>query len=202
MRCQTTCFPGGDTYMLSELGKLELPLLEAINSAISCPFLDAVFKIITFTGNAGIIWIICAALMLFFKKSRKCGIALSVALILSLVLNNLALKNIIARLRPFQLDESISLIIPPPSEYSFPSGHTLSSFASAFVIWFYHGHRFGIIATVWAALIGFSRIYLRVHFISDVIGGAIIGIGIGFLAVIIVKHLYIYHNDRCKKHLE
>lgn len=177
--------------MISALDKFELTLLGALNSALSCPFADAVFKFITFTGNAGIIWIICAVAMMFFKKSRKCGFALALALVLCLIINNLALKNIFARLRPFQVDTSISLVIPPPSEYSFPSGHSLSSFASACVIWYYNGKRFGIPAAVWASLIGFSRLYFRVHFISDVVCGAVIGVGIGFLAVLILKYTYI-----------
>ncbi len=178
--------------MLSALDKFELTLLEALSSVLSGPFADAVFKFITFTGNAGIIWIICAIVMMFFKKSRRCGFALALTLVLCLLLNNLALKNIVARLRPFQVDTSIPLVIPPPSEYSFPSGHSLSSFASACVIWYYNGKRFGVPAAVWATLIGFSRLYFRVHFISDVVCGAVIGVGIGFLAILIFKYAYKY----------
>ncbi len=176
--------------MLTAISEFELGLLRSINTAVASPFLDAVMKFITFTGNAGIIWIICAVIMLCIPKTRRGGITLALALVLCLVLNNLLLKNIIARPRPFHIDPTLALIIPKPSEFSFPSGHTLTSFAAAEVIWRYCGSKYGIIAAVWALLMGLSRIYLMVHFPTDVIGGAVIGVMIGCLAVIITNIIF------------
>jgi len=176
--------------MFAAMTEFELSLLKSLNAAVASPFLDGVMKLITATGNAGIIWMICAAVMLCIPKTRRGGITLALALVLCLVLNNLMLKNIIARPRPFHIDPSLALIIPEPSEFSFPSGHTLSSFASAEVIWRYCGKKYGIISAIWAALIGFSRLYLMVHFPTDVIGGAVIGMIIGCLAVVITNMIF------------
>ena len=162
--------------------QFELGVLAAIQN-IKCGFLDTVIPPISALGNAGMIWIFAAVIMLCFKKTRKWGFTLGIALITCLLLNNFALKNIIARPRPFQVDTTIRRIIDPPNEYSFPSGHTLSCFAAATVLMYYDKMRLGPVALALAALIGFTRLYLRVHFPSDVIGGAFIGVFFGFLAI-------------------
>lgn len=162
--------------------QFELGVLAAIQN-IKCGFLDTVIPPISALGNSGMIWIVAAVIMLCFKKTRKWGFTLAVALLMCLILNNFALKNIVARPRPFQVDTTIRLIIDPPNEYSFPSGHTLSCFAAATVLMYYDKKRLGPVALVLAALIGFTRLYLRVHFPSDVLGGAFIGVFSGFLAI-------------------
>ncbi|MBO4501791.1 MAG: phosphatase PAP2 family protein [Clostridia bacterium] len=162
--------------------EFELGVLETIQS-IRCGFLDFIIPKISFLGNSGLIWIAAALLLLCFKKTRKWGITLAIALIMCLLLNNLTLKNLVARPRPFQVDTTIQLIISPPNEYSFPSGHALSCFAAATVLLYYDKKRLGPAALILAALIGFTRLYLRVHFPSDVLGGAIIGVFFGFLAI-------------------
>lgn len=169
--------------------ELELGVLEAIQ-AIKCGFLDFIVPKISFLGNSGLIWIIAAIALLCFKKTRKWGVTLAVALILCLVLNNLTLKNLVARPRPFQVDTTIQLIIDPPNEYSFPSGHALTGFAAATVLMYYDKKRLGPIAFALAAIIGFTRLYLRVHFPSDVLGGAITGVFFGFLAIAAAQAAY------------
>ena len=141
----------------------------------------------TATGNIGIIWIACAVLMLCFRKTRRTGITLAVALIFTVFLNNLTLKNLFARPRPFQVDPSIVLVIDPPGEFSFPSGHTLSSFAATTVIWHGLGKKYGIPALVWSCLIAFSRLYFRVHYVTDILGGMVIGTAVGALACLAVN---------------
>lgn len=174
-------------FMFEILNHTELAWLAAIHDAFSCAFMDAVMGFITATGNIGIIWIACAVLMLCFRKTRRTGITLAVALIFTVFLNNLTLKNLFARPRPFQVDPSIVLVIDPPGEFSFPSGHTLSSFAATTVIWHGLGKKYGIPALVWSCLIAFSRLYFRVHYVTDILGGIVIGAAVGALACLAVN---------------
>ena len=97
-------------------------------------FLNVVMKIITALGNAGIIWILSAVIMLCFKKTRKVGIMVAMALIGSLIINNLILKNLVQRIRPYEVVEGLKNLIGKQSDFSFPSGHTGSSIAAAVVM--------------------------------------------------------------------
>ncbi|MDD4126036.1 MAG: phosphatase PAP2 family protein [Eubacteriales bacterium] len=174
----------------------EIGILKAIQS-IKCPFLDFIMPKISFLGNSGWIWIAAAAALLCFKKTRKHGITLAFGLIICLLLNNLTLKPLIARDRPFIYDPTIKLIINAPKEYSFPSGHTLSAFMAATVLWHCDKRRFGYAAFIIASLIGFSRLYLQVHYLTDVLGGAVIGVLFGIAAIIIID--IIYKKNFCKE---
>lgn len=144
------------------------------------PVFDFFFKYITHLGDAGVIWIVTAVILLFFKKTRKCGIMMGCALILGLLVGNLGLKNLIGRQRPFiqRPEMEAMLLISPPGGFSFPSGHTLASVECATVI-LLNNKKWGIPAITLALLIAFSRLYLYVHFPSDVIAAAILGIAIG-----------------------
>ena len=138
-------------------------------------------------GDAGVLWIVIAIAFLFLKKTRKWGVMIGISLICGLILGNGLLKHWIARQRPCWLDTSIPLLIPNPSDYSFPSGHTLASFEAAIMIMFYN-KKWGIIALVVALGIAFSRMYLFVHFPTDILGGAILGTFIS-VAVYKINHL-------------
>ena len=139
-------------------------------------FLDAVMGGITTLGNAGMIFIIIGLALLFTKKYRKEGFAVIVALIVMLICNDLFLKEFFARPRPFNLFETnpekyalwgaeyfYPELISKPTSYSFPSGHTASAFAAAFAL-LWHNRKFGIPVTAFAAIMGFSRIYVQVKF--------------------------------------
>lgn len=125
-------------------------------------------------GNGGIFWLLTAAVMLFFRKTRRCGALMLISMAFCFVLGNLCIKNLVQRPRPCQIDTTVALLIPMPGEYSFPSGHTLHSFTAAVTI-FLHHRRAGIAALVLAAVIAFSRMYLFVHFPTDILGGMILG---------------------------
>lgn len=153
---------------------MELEILYAIQN-IRTDFLDVVMKTITALGNGGIFWIAIGLVMLCFKKTRKCGLNLLLAMGLTYVLGNLILKNVFARVRPYKVAEGITLMIKEPSEFSFPSGHTMSSFAAATSIFLYF-KKPGIAALVLAALIGFSRMYVFVHYPTDILGGIVVGV--------------------------
>jgi len=149
-----------------------------IEQNLSNPFFDKVFTFITHLGDEGILWIVLALILLCFRKTRKVGIVMGMALIFGLIFGNITLKNIFQRPRPFDTPGALldgdSLLIPRPGEYSFPSGHTTSSFAAAVGIFLFN-KKWGIPALVMAALIAYSRLYVYVHFPTDILGGILLG---------------------------
>ena len=171
------------------MAQLEFMILDFIRNNLTSPIMDKVMVFITTLGNGGMIWIVIAALLLCSKKYRKTGIVMAAGLVMSLVVGNLILKPLVARPRPFQVKTGIELIINAPKDFSFPSGHTLASVISA-VILLIEKRSFGVWATVLAVLIAFSRLYLHVHFPTDVIFGAILGIIIGCSASKIVNYFF------------
>lgn len=167
---------------MAALTALDFSILNWISAHLSCRPLDWLFVFFTRLGDAGLIWILAGILLLFSRRLRPYGFALLGALILSLLCVNLGIKPHVERLRPFQQVSGITLLIPPPTEFSFPSGHASSSFAAAVVL-FGADRRLGIAALCTAALISFSRLYLYVHFPSDVLCGAVIGAACGLAAL-------------------
>ncbi len=181
-------------YFPDFIQNTDVAILNWIHNVFSCLFLDVVMPVITALGNKGIFMIIVAVVMVCFKKTRKAGIAMGIALVLGLVLGNGLLKNLFGRVRPYELEGALvtDLLIKAPHDYSFPSGHTLASFEFASVMAICYKTLPGkkvtaIISVVLAALIAFSRLYLYVHFPSDVLGGAILGTFFGFCGVCIVN---------------
>ena len=172
------------------LNTCELPVLDWISEHLHCGFLDAVMPAITFLGNGGWFWIAIAAVMLIFKKTRKTGLMMGVALICGLLVGNLFLKPVVARIRPYEYNEAIQLLIKTPHDYSFPSGHTLASFEGAVVLLLREKKYIGIPAVVLAALIAFSRMYLYVHYPTDVLAGALLGTAFALIAVRVVNMAY------------
>lgn len=168
----------------------EFDILYAIQN-IHNPILDKIMVTISSLGNAGILWVVIALILLISKKHRKMGIHMFIAMLLTLFVGNLILKNLVQRQRPCWIDTTIPLLVNNPKDYSFPSGHTMNSFTAAMCI-FLHHKRWGIVAFVVAALIAFSRMYLFVHFPTDIITGMIIGIS----SAIIVNHIM---NKRFQK---
>ena len=159
---------------------LDWGILHWIQNNISCPFLDAVVPKLTMLGNAGIIWILAGVLLLCTKKYRRQGALVLMGLLAGLLVGNVALKHLVARSRPCWLDPSVQLLIATPTDYSFPSGHTLSSTIAATILT-KTDRRFGYVAIPLAVLIALSRLYLYVHFPSDVFAAALLGLLIGEL---------------------
>ena len=133
------------------------------------------------------IWIAATIVLLIPKKTRKAGIMSAVALLGSLIINNNIVKNIVQRPRPFVTFTDLQIIIPTPSEFSFPSGHTSSSFAAAAVFYRHLPKKLGLPAVILAGLIGFSRLYVGVHYPTDVIAGVLMGILLSYLAEYLVN---------------
>jgi len=178
--------------MYSTLVNFDGNILLFIQEYLRTPFLTPIFKFITSLGNGGAVWIAATIILLCFRKTRKAGILSAIALILSLVVDNLLLKNLVARTRPYEVIEGLKILIKKPHDYSFPSGHTGSSFAAAVIFFLTLPKKYGIPAMVLAFLIGLSRLYLGVHYPSDVISGAIIGTVIAFT----VYKIYLYFFDK------
>ena len=166
----------------------ELRLLDALQ-ALHTPLLDALMVFITHLGDYGLLWILLSLLMIFFPKTRKTGVLLAVALLLDLLMSNLFLKPFVARLRPFTLRPNIPLLVPRPLDYSFPSGHTAASFTASVTI-LGQKNRLGWPALVLSFLIGFSRLYLYVHYPTDVLAGILIGCCIGGGVTVFSKSLH------------
>lgn len=150
------------------------------------PWLDRMMTAITSLGNAGIFWILLGVVLIMMVKTRRIGISMLISIAVGAVIGNLLLKNMIARERPCWIDTQVILLIQNPGDYSFPSGHTMVSFEGAVSI-LMHKRRWGIAALILAALIAVSRLYLFVHFPTDVLFGAVIGTIIAVLVGICIK---------------
>ncbi len=173
------------------LNSYEIPILDFIAEHLRCAFLDTVLPVITRLGDTGIIWIVIAVIMLFFRKTRKAGCMMGLALIMGLVVGNLTLKPLIARMRPYDFNPDFgTLLIDRLSDYSFPSGHTLASFEGAGVLMLTHRKTLGYPALVLAIIIAFSRLYLYVHYPSDVLVGMLLGLLFAFASYKIIGAIY------------
>ena len=159
---------------------MELQILDALQT-IHNPVLDTLMSAITRLGDAGIIWILLCVVLLILPRTRKSGAILMAALLVDLVVCNGILKPLVHRIRPFDVKTGIELLVKQPTDYSFPSGHTAASFASVMALYLAGEKKLWISALVLAVLIAFSRLYLYVHYPTDVLGGMIIGVISGAL---------------------
>ena len=163
----------------------DLPILDWIVANLWCPVLDVAMPIITLLGDAGIFWIAVAVLFMITKKYRKTGIGMMLALMMGLLICNIWLKPTIARIRPYDFQmqyflKEIPLLAGGMHDFSFPSGHTIASFEAAVVI-LLNNKKLGIPAMILACLIAFSRLYLYVHYPTDVIFSIVLGTAFAFL---------------------
>ena len=174
--------------MFNAVTSWDLSVLNFISENIRCPFLDTFFSLVTKLGDGGVFWIAVTFFLLIIPKQRKTGLMMAFAMILGLIIGNGILKNAVARIRPYDLVEA-EIIIKHLSDFSFPSGHTLVCFEAASVLTI-RKSRLWIPAVVIAVLVAFSRLYLFVHYPTDVIAGAVLGILFGFCGVFLGVKLY------------
>lgn len=165
----------------------EFEILDFLQS-IHAPVLTRLLSFVTFLGEAGWCWILLGTVLLCMKKYRFTGIAVFAALIFDFVTANLLLKPLVARPRPCWINETVEMLVRVPQDYSFPSGHTMASFAAAGALLFM-GHRAGRWAVFLAVLMGISRLYFYVHFPTDVLAGAVLGLICGGLGALLAKKL-------------
>lgn len=178
--------------MLEQLMDLDSGFLMYIQEFMRNDAATRTFRGITTLGNAGAVWIAISLLLLVPKKTRR----ISCMGLLALLFNNMLLKHLIARSRPYDCIRGLIPLITPPTDYSFPSGHTAASFAVGVLLFRKLPKRYGIPALVLAALIGFSRLYLGVHYPSDVLAGALLGTGISYAAEV----FWLAAEEIVKKH--
>lgn len=162
--------------MLEILQNLEGDVLLWIQNSLRCGLLNGWFAFYTKLGDAGLLWILLSAVMLFHPKTRKAGLLGLGAMVMGLVCTNLVLKPLVHRTRPWLVVEGLTALVAEHDPHSFPSGHTCSAFAAACAWRLCLPKRWlGNVGLVLAALMGFSRLYVGVHFPTDVLVGALVG---------------------------
>ncbi len=165
---------------------MELQILDALQK-IHTPVIDTLMCGITRLGDAGMIWILLCVVLLLMPKTRKSGIILLAGLLADLLICNVILKPVVQRIRPFDVMTEIELLVKRPLDYSFPSGHTAASFTSVMALYLAGEKKLWKLALMLAVLIAFSRLYLYVHYPTDVLGGVVIGVISGALGYWLVK---------------
>ena len=165
---------------------MELQILDFIQEVFRSPIMDTIMKFITSLGYEGYLYYAMIIALLIPKKTRKIGLVLGVAILFNWVIANLTLKPLVARVRPYNVNTAIDIIIHKPSSYSFPSGHTAQAFTAAFALYFSKS-KLALPMFITAILIGFSRLYFYVHYPTDVLGGILIGALSAYLAYLVVK---------------
>ena len=180
------------TFLYNCALSFDLPILDWIQANLTSPLMNTIMPIITMLGDEGIFWIAWAVILLLFPKTRKIGLGMGFAMIIGLLVCNVTLKPLIARIRPYDLKEEMGIIIPLLTErmhdFSFPSGHTIASFEGAVVL-LKNSKKMGIPAMVIAILIAFSRLYLYVHYPTDVLCSVVLGTIFAFIGNAIAQKI-------------
>ena len=173
-----------------------------IQDHIRCGILDNFFPYITHLGTAGSFWILLTVVLMCFKKTRRAAVCSAIALLGSLLLNNMLLKPLVGRVRPYEVIEGLKLIGKKATDPSFPSGHTAASIASAVALCRFLKKRYSIPLLVLALLIGFSRLYIGIHYPTDVLMGLFDGIALGIAGILIENAMYkklVWYADVCNE---
>jgi undecaprenyl-diphosphatase len=170
----------------------EFAFLDFIYQHLYHPISNAFMIFITYLGEFGWIWILISLLLLCKKKYRPYGVLMLCSLLLTFLIGEVGLKNIVGRVRPCDVQASLPILIPRPDGFSFPSGHAASSFTAA-VILFHANRKWGIGALILASLIAFSRIYLYVHYPTDVLAGICLGTGIATILFVVYQKMIKAH---------
>lgn len=169
--------------------QIEGNILLWIQENLRCAFLTPVMRVITTLGNAGIFWIVLTLILLIFRRTRRLGVYCAASMLLTLLVVNVAIKPLAARTRPYELIQGLEILVSRPHDYSFPSGHSANSLTCAWTLFRLAPKRYGVPALVLAILIALSRLYVGVHFPTDVLAGAAIGIAMSEVAMTGVRRL-------------
>jgi undecaprenyl-diphosphatase len=171
------------------ISEFEIKILIWIQENLRCGFLDFVMPLITYLAEHGLVPIIISLCLIVFRKTRKCGVTMAIALVMGLCVVNLGLKPLVGRIRPYDAYPLYTLLIKAQSDFSFPSGHTLAAFECAVSLALYY-RKIAVPASLVAALVGFSRMYLYVHYPTDVIVSVILGTAFAFAAKKICDRIF------------
>ena len=159
------------------MNQFEASIILWIQENLRASWLDGIWLFITHLGDEGILWIALGIVLLFWKKTRPIGFTILISLLLDLLIVNVTLKGWIARPRPFVVNEAIRPLITNVSPYrSFPSGHSGGSFSAMLALYRWVPKKIGIPAVVLAALVALSRLYVGVHYPTDILAGLLVGV--------------------------
>ena len=170
---------------MTALSMFELNILDFFQT-LQNPVCDAIASLLSVIAANGEVFILLTLLMLLYKPTRRAGLVCTTALILDFLILNVTIKPLVARIRPYDLNPAVQLIVRAPHDFSFPSGHTGVSFAFAFALK-YLGKKPHRAAVIFAVVMGLSRLYLYVHYPTDVLAGALVGAICGLMSVFVWK---------------
>ena len=174
----------------------EIPFLRFLQT-LHTPFGDTVSVFLNYAGAHGELWIAFTVVLLLFRRTRKVSAMMALGLILYFLTCDRGIKPLVARPRPCDLDASVTILVPRPGGWSFPSGHTASAFSAATPL-LYTKNKLAPYAIALCILIAFTRLYLYVHFPTDVLAGAVFGSLIGYAAFCIVNTLDVHRPLKTK----
>ena len=175
---------------MAALNLFEANIVFWIQENLRAGFLNPIVTAITSLGNAGIFWIILTVFLLIFKRTRKIGFFCALALAADVLAVNVIIKPLAARPRPYAVLEAIVPLGHLSRDFSFPSGHSAASFACAWALFKSAPKKYGRAAVILAAMIALSRLYVGVHYPTDVLCGAVIGMAAGELGVFAGRKIF------------
>lgn len=174
--------------MIGFITNIDFSILYWIQDNLRNSFMDFVMPLFSNLQDGGLIWISIAVVMLFFKRTRYCGIAVLFAMGIDTLITEYGIKNIVCRVRPCNLVDDVNMLVKKPTSYSFPSNHSASAFAGAVAVMLTIKKKaWTIPAFVFSGIIAFSRMYVFVHFPSDVFAGILLGSTISVLVCYLMK---------------
>lgn len=173
---------------MNYVNTIDNTMLKFVENNMHTLILDKLMIFITTLGNGGLVWVSVCAFLILNRKYRKIGIIALASLGLSAFLGEVIIKNIVERVRPTADIMAVASLVVKPLSYSFPSGHSASAFAVAGVLSYYF-KKYSVCFYTMAVLIAFSRIYLYVHYPSDVAGGIILGLLCSRLAIFVANKI-------------
>lgn len=183
---------------MAALSQWEAGVLLWIHAHLRTPVTDPIVSFFTQLGNAGLLFIVLTALLLVFPKTRRLGLAAGCALLLSLLFTNLLLKHIFGRVRPWVDFPALIPLVHEGDPNSFPSGHSSAAFAFAgAVFWSGPPRWMKVAAPILALLMALSRLYVGVHYPTDVAAGICVGCLAGFLGALLVRKAYQKRERPC-----
>lgn len=174
--------------MIDFITNIDFSILYWIQDNLRNSFMDFVMPLFSNLQDGGLIWISIAVVMLFFKRTRYCGIAVLLAMGIDTLITEYGIKNIVCRVRPCNLVDDVNMLVEKPTSYSFPSNHSASAFAGAVAVMLTIKKKaWTIPAFVFSGIISFSRMYVFVHFPSDVFAGILLGSAVAVLVCFLMK---------------
>ena len=183
--------------MLQMIQSADEAIMLFIQNSLRFEPLSSIAKVITYIGEAGAIWIVIGLILIFACKDRRTGILVLAGLAIGYLINDIIIKNIVMRPRPFLDIPALETLIKQPSSFSFPSGHSSSGFCSAYIISARKGGKWRWCYAL-AAVIALSRPYVGVHYLSDILVGAILGTLVGIIISAAEKKLSVFIKNRHK----